>query len=540
MKNLIFRLFLLALTGFALFVYVFPWGSYNIEVPYTWKDYKLGLDLQWGIELDYKIDLEDLRKQDDFNVKKEKEVVEWLKSIIEKRVQTLNINDSEINDASYGGEKHIIVQIPLKWNDSFSNKENITRAKEAIGRVVKIIFKEKRPEITQADLDFRKKIENDALKELETSKYNFFVTANKFRDNYEKVKVWTVNSLAELNLDNNLKTTGLLKKLVDWTVEELGKGKYILDFEKNKDWKDVINYLFISDTPSKWMPAKDSKWRILNDKYFVKSSVQFNKAFEPMVELTFNDDWAKIFGELSKRLVWKQMAIFVWGQLLTAPVINEPILSGRAVITGNYTPESAKKLSQDINTWVVPAPIYLTSEKSIDSRLGLNSLNKLIYAWITWFILIFIFLILVYRLSGFVSSIALIMYILIVLAIVKASGTVLTLASIAGLILSVGMAIDANILIFERIREELDAWKNMEEASKIGFKKSWSAIWDSNVTWLMVALILFVFGINIIKWFWLMLAIGIVVSLFSAMYISRVFVLLLAKTMKDKKMFIGK
>jgi len=516
MRNLVFRIFLIALVWFALAIYVFPWSNYWITVPYTWKQYKLGLDLQWGIELDYKVDLSDARKQKDFNMKKEKEIVEGLKSIIEKRIQTLNINDSEINDASYGWEKHIIVQIPLKWNSSFSNKQNIARAKEAIGRVVKIIFKEKRPKITQSDLDFRKKIENDALKELENSKYNFFVTANKYRDSYEKVKDWTVNSLAELNLDNNLKTTGLLKKLVDWTDEKLGKGKYILDFEKNKDWKDTINYIFISDTPSEWMPAKDSKWRILNDKYFVKSSVQFNKAFEPMVELTFNKQWAEIFGELSKRLVWKQMAIFVWGQLLTAPRINEPILSGRAVITWNYTPESAKKLSQDINTWVVPAPIYLTSEKSIDSRLGLNSLQKLIYAWIVGFILIFIFLILMYGMAGFMSSIALFLYIVIVLAIVKASWTILTLASIAGLILSVGMAIDANILIFERIREELAAWKNMYEASKIGFRKSWSAI------------ILFVFGINIIKWFWLMLGIGIVVSLFSAMYISRIFVLFLS------------
>jgi len=533
MKNLIFRIFLLALAWFALFVYVFPWNSYNIEVPFTWKDYKLGLDLQWGIELDYKIDLEDLRKQKDFDVKKEKEVIEWLKSIIEKRVQTLNINDSEINDASYAWEKHIIVQIPLKWNDNFSNKENIKRAKEAIGRVVKIIFKEKRGEVTKEDLEARKNIANQVLTELNNSKYNFFVTANKYRDNYEKVSVWNVKKLAEIVDDfANIQENKINNVTLNTT------DKWYLIVKKQSDWS--YNYIFISDTPSEWKPATDSKWRILNDKYFVKAVATQNQAFQPQIELNFNSEWAEIFGELSKRLVWKQMAIFVGWELLTAPVINEPILGGRAVITGKYTPESAKKLSQDINTWVVPAPIYLTSEKSIDSRLGLNSLSKLIYAWLAWFVLIFIFLISFYRMSGLMASIALLLYIIIVLAIIKSTWTVLTLASIAGLILSVGMAIDANILIFERIREELDSWKNMEEASKIGFKKSWSAIWDSNVTWLMVALILFVFGINIIKWFWLMLAIGIVVSLFSAMYISRVLVLLLAKTMKNKKMFIGK
>ncbi len=541
MKKLVFRLFLIAIWGFVLFMYAFPWSSYGISIPYTWKNYKLGLDLQWWIELDYKVDLEDARKQKDFNRKKQREIIEWLKSIIEKRIQTLNINDSQINDASYGWEEHIIVQIPLKWNSSFSNKQNIERAKKAIGRVVKIVFKERRKEVTQKDLDFRKKIQKDALAELESSKYNFFVTANKYRDSYERVKVWTVNSLKELSLTwiTIDWKKWLIDKLIPWKMQGLWKGKFILDIG-SIDWNPIIHYIFISDTPSDWVPAKDSKWRILNDKYFVKSSVQFNKAFEPMVELTFNTEWAKIFWELTKRLVWKQMAIFVWGQLLTAPRINEPILSGRAVITGNYTPESAKKLSQDINTWVVPAPIYLTSEKSIDSRLWANSLSKLIYAWIAWFILIFLFLIIIYRLAGFVSSIALLLYIIIVLAIIKSTWTVLTLASIAGLILSVGMAIDANILIFERIREELEWWKNMVDAVNIGFKKSWSAIWDSNITWLMVALILFIFWINIIKWFGLMLAIGIVVSLFSAMYISRILVLFLANIMKIQKIFIGK
>ncbi len=541
MKKLVFSLFVLLTLGFLLFFYVFPWSSYNIKVPFSWKPYKLGLDLQGWVELDYKVDLDEAKKAPDFNLKKERSIIEGLKSIIEKRIQTLNINDAQINDASYAWEKHIIVQIPLKWNDTFSNKENIKRAKEAIGRVVKIVFKERRKEITKKDLELRQEIAKKALEELKKSKYNFFVTANKYKDTYEKIKVWTVNSLKDLWLKNISKVNWVLYKIIPWEDKDLWKWNYILDFEKNSLWKNVINYIFIANTPSEWMPAKDSKWRILNDKYFVKSSVQFNKAFKPMVELTFNDEGKEIFGEITKRLVWKQMAIFVWWQMLTAPKIDEPILNWQAVITWKYyTVKKAKKLSQDINTWVVPAPIYLTSEKSIDSRLGLNSLQKIIFAWIAWFILIFLFLIIVYRLSGFVSAIALIMYILIVLAIVKSTWTVLTLASIAGLILSVWMAIDANVLIFERIREELKAWKNKEEASKIWFKKSWSAIWDSNITWLMVAIILFVFWINLIKWFWLMLGIWIVVSLFSAMYISRVFVILLAKTIKNDVSFIGK
>ena len=542
MKQLVFRLFFLFLIGFSLVWYTFPWASYGFEnMPFSWKDYKLGLDLQGWIELDYKVDLTELKKEKEYNRQKEKDTIEGLKSIIDKRIQALNINDSEINDASYAGEQHIIVQIPLKWNSNFENKENIERAKKAIWKVVKIMFKEARGETTQADLDSRKKISEEMLVELKDSKYDFFVVAEKFKNNYELVEVWSVWNLAELNiLDKTLlEKEWLVNKKIAWKNSLWESWNYILEIEK-KDNKTNINYAFIADKPSEWKPATDKSWNILNEKYFVKSSVQFNQAYEPMVELTFNEDGKKIFWELSTRLVWKRMAIFVWGELLTAPNINEPILWGQAVITWNYTVEEAKKLSTDINTWVVPAPIYLTSEKSIDSRLWKNSLEKLIIAGFGWFILIFIFLIYTYRLSGFVSSVALIMYIIIILAIVKSFWIVLTMASIAGLVLSIGMAIDANILIFERVREEIDAWKGLEEATKVWFKKSWSAIWDSNITWFLVALILYIFWINLIKWFWLMLAIWIVVSLFSAMYISRVFVLLIAHISKNKNNFIWK
>ena len=322
-----------------------------------------------------------------------------------------------------------------------------------------------------------------------------------------------------------------------WWSEE---GYWIVEVTDLKDEIITFNYIFITQKPSDWKSATDSKWRVLNDKYFVKSSVQYNEAFQPMVELTFNSEWADIFWELTTRLEWEQIAIFVWWESLTAPRVNEPILSGRAVITWDYTPEEAKSLSQDINTWVVPAPIYLTSEKSIDSKLWLNSLEKLIVAWVSGFLVILVFLLFVYRLSWAMASIALALYIVIILSIVKSFWVVLTLASIAWLILSIGIAIDSNILIFERVRDELKNGKDLEDATSAWFKKSWSAIWDSNVTWLMVALVLFIFGINLIKWFGLMLIIWIVVSLFSCYFISRVLIFLLSKTTKKTKSFIGK
>jgi len=529
MRHLIFRLFLIVIAGLLMASYVFPWANYWYNVPFSGSEYKLGLDLQWWIELDYKVDLEEAKKDSDYNKEEEKNIVEWLKSIIDKRIETLNINDSVITTANYGWEQHIIVQIPLKWNNSLENSENIEKAKKAIWNVVKIEFKEKRTKITEEDLLARKTLAEKAIDEINND-WNFSVVSKKFKLNYENILVWETENIYDIfdtgSLDVNTIIETSIKEWDEW---------YLIISEQNET---LYSYIFISKQPSAWMSAMDKEGRILNDKYFVKSSVQFNEAFIPMVELTFDSEWAKIFWELSTRLVWQQMAIFVWWELLTAPNINEPILWGKAVITWNYTPDEAKELVQNINAWVVPAPIYLTSEKTIDSKLWASSLDKLIFAWVTWFLLILLFLVVIYRSAWFISAIALLMYIAIVLTVIKMLAITLTLASIAGLILSIGMAIDANILIFERVKDELKQWRWLEEATKIWFKKSWSAIWDSNVTWFIVALILYIFGINMIKGFWLILAIWIMVSLFSVMWISRILLILLADTIKSKSLFI--
>lgn len=542
MKNLFIKLFLITTFWIFLVLYVFPWESYNINIPFSWKDYRLWLDLQWWIELDYKIDLSEVKKEEWYDNTREKSIIEWLKSIIDKRIESLNINDSIITGSNYAWEQHIIVQIPLKWNTSLENTENIERAKKAIWKVVKIEFKETRKGITEEDYKERELIAVDFLEEVKNSSYNFSVTSEKYNNNYENTLIWNSEEISDLFVF----WTGVTFPLTEekWVIDNVYKIKDITDNEwflilsyNNDKWYDFI---FINKEPSDWLSASDSEWRILNDKYFVKSSVQYNEAYQPMVELTFNDIWATIFWELTKRLKWQQIAIFVWWELLTAPNVNEAILSWKAVITWSYTSEEAKKLSNDINTWVVPAPIYLTSERTIDSKLWSNSLAKLLEAGILWFVIILIFLIFIYRASWFVAGIALFIYVLLVLFIINMFWIVLTLASIAGLILSIWMAIDANILIFERIRDELRNWKELSKAVETGFKKSWTAIWDSNVTWLIISLILFIFWVNMIKWFWLMLAIWILVSLFTVMFISRILISVLSKFIIKEKTFIWK
>ncbi len=526
MKNLIFRLFFIILSGVLLFSYVFPWSSYGIEVPFTGNDYKLGLDLQWGIELDYKVDLTEAEKEEDYDSERKKAILEGLKSIIDKRIETLKINDSVITTASYAWEEHIIVQIPLKWNSWFENNANIKRAKEAIWKVVQIEFKELRWEITEYDIKQRYEVAKIILEEVKKEWNDFWVSAQKFEITKENVEIGESGSIKNIFKVDELKIQEII---------ETENGYLILSelvWEKYK-------YIFISNTPSQWKPAADKEWRILNDKYFVNSSVQTDETWNSMIELVFNDDGADIFWELTTRLINQPIAIFVWGELLTSPTVQASILSGKAVITWSYTRQEAKELSNDINTWVVPAPIILTSEKTIDSKIGGESLEKLVISWVAGFAVIFLFLIVIYRLWGLIASIALLLYVLIVLSIIKTLGIVLTLASIAGLILSIGMAIDANILIFERIKVEIKKGKKLKDATAIGFKQSWSAIWDSNFTGFIVAMILFIFWVNLIKGFGLMLAIGIIVSLFSAMWISRVLLILLAQAVKDKTYFLG-
>jgi len=524
-------------------LFALPWGYFNLEVPFSGPEYKLWLDLSWGIELDYKVDLSEVQKEEWYNQQRKTSVIEGLKSIIDKRIETLNINDSVITSASYGGEEHIIVQIPLKWNDALQNSDNIERAKAAIWKVVKIEFKELREEITTEDIDTRSELAKQLFSETSKLTENIGIEFQRIQNNYDNVNLWSSIDLSEefsvvdeneslsFNLDENSFSSELLK------VKDTSDIEWYLSYYKSSE---RYEYMFFVAEPSIWIPAEDTQGRVLNDKYFVNSSVQYSETFQPMVELTFNSDGASIFGELTKRLVGEPMAIFVWGELLTAPTINEPILSWRAVVTWNYTPETAAKLSDDINIWVVPAPIYLTSERTIDARLGQSSLEKIIYAGLLWFICILLFLIFIYRVSGLISALALFIYIVITLAILKQFGIVLTLASIAGLVLSIGIAIDANILIFERVKDELKRWETMREAVRIWFQKSFSAIWDANITGLIVALILFIFGINMIKGFWFILALWIIVSLFTVFFISRLFIRLVSQTSISEKAFIWK
>ncbi len=266
----------------------------------------------------------------------------------------------------------------------------------------------------------------------------------------------------------------------------------------------------------------------LTGAYLTSAQLQFGNgssqlAQQAMVTVNFNSQGEKLFGDITSANVGHQLAIFLDGHVLSAPVIQDKILSGTAVISGNFTPQTAKELASNLNLGALPVPIQLVSTQTIGATLGDQALHAGVYAGLVGFIILSIFMVLWYRLPGIVAVVSLVLYTIMMLALFKLIPVVLTAAGIAGFILSVGLAVDANILIAERIKEELARGKSAEEAIKEGFSRAWLAIRDSNVAHIIASIILFWLGTSIIKGFALVFGLGVIVSMFSAITISRGF-----------------
>jgi len=264
----------------------------------------------------------------------------------------------------------------------------------------------------------------------------------------------------------------------------------------------------------------------LTGQYLKNASLQFGNgsgqmAAEPTVVINFDAQGGKLFSQITDANVGHQLAMFLDGNLLSAPVIQVPINDGVAVISGHFTPDEAKQMVQNLNLGALPVPITLASTQTIGAILGDQALHAGVVAGIVGFLILSLFMILWYRLPGIVAVVSLVIYSAIMLAIFQLLPVVLTAAGVAGFILSIGLAVDANILIAERIKEELANGRSSEEAIHEGFSRAWLAIRDSNVAHIIASIILFWLGTSIIKGFALVFGLGVVVSMFSAITISR-------------------
>ncbi|QQG46174.1 MAG: protein translocase subunit SecD [Candidatus Niyogibacteria bacterium] len=309
----------------------------------------------------------------------------------------------------------------------------------------------------------------------------------------------------------------------DEAIKMIGQTPY-LEFktERPEEARDVI------------LAALEKGEQVSEDPYFVpsgltgrflkKSLLDFDQTTgEPVVLLEFNKEGAELFGRITRENVGRRVAIYLDGLPISVPVVQQEITSGNAQISGKFTPEEARVLVRRLNSGALPVPISLMAQQSVGASLGGESLARGIIAGIYGILAVALFLILRYRLPGLVAIFGLMFYVVLVLSIFKILPVTLTAAGVAGFLLSVGMAVDANILIFERMREEIRWGGNLENAMESGFKRAWPSIRDSNISTLITSAILYWFGTSMIRGFALTLGVGVLSSIFSALVVTRFF-----------------
>jgi protein-export membrane protein SecD len=264
----------------------------------------------------------------------------------------------------------------------------------------------------------------------------------------------------------------------------------------------------------------------LTGRYLKRAQVQFSsQSINPTISVEFDQTGGDIFAKLTKENVDKRIGIYLDGELLSAPVVREEIKDGRAEISGDFTVEEARTLVRNLNLGALPVPIKLVSTETIGATLGQEALDRGVRAGIIGLLLVAVFMILWYRINGVLAVLSLGIYVSLMLAIFKLLPVTLTVAGMAGFILSVGMAVDANILIFARLKEEMRHTENMHDAISHGFSRAWASIRDSNLATIISALILFWFGTSLVRGFALTLAIGVLISMLTAISITRTFLL---------------
>lgn len=255
----------------------------------------------------------------------------------------------------------------------------------------------------------------------------------------------------------------------------------------------------------------------------------------PVVTFEFKREGADKFWRFTRTHVGHHLAIVLDGKIISAPVVEQAI-RGRGIIRGNFTVQEATNLSILLNAGALPVPLDVAAQQTVSASLGKDSLMASLYAGLLGMALVLAFMVLYYRLPGLLADVALVIYCILLLAVLKLFGATLTLPGIAGIILSVGMAVDANIIIFERLKEELRAEKTLKSAIEAGFNRAWTAILDSNVCSILTALVMMGFGTAAVKGFAITLLIGVACSMFTAVTVTRLFMNITAGTRAARKL----
>lgn len=318
---------------------------------------------------------------------------------------------------------------------------------------------------------------------------------------------------------------------IEKAIELIGKTP-VLEFMLMREGASTI----LADNPDTTTIDDIFEATGLTGRYLSRARVEFDPTTGvAQVGLEFNSEGSDLLANITRDHRGEVMAIILDDVVISAPSIADEIRDGRAQITGSFTPEEARELARNLNYGALPVPIELATSQTVGATLGAEALETGVRAGVLGFIVLSGFMLLWYRLPGIISIIALVFYAILSLTIFKLVPVTLTAAGIAGFILSIGMAVDANILIFERTKEELRKGKSTREAIIEGFSRAWLSIRDSNISSIITAIILFWLGTSSVKGFALTLGIGVFVSMFTAITISRTLLLAVSGLVPDSK-----
>lgn len=348
---------------------------------------------------------------------------------------------------------------------------------------------------------------------------------------------------AQVNEDAVQRVVKIIEKrvnelgLTEPIIQRQGERRIIVELPGIKDPEEAIAVL----GKTAMLEFQDEQGNtVLTGTDLKDAKAQIDHANQNMVALEFSDEGGKKFAELTAKNVGKTIAILLDKQMLTNPRVNEPITGGKAVITGSRTIEEAQHLAILLRSGSLPVKVDIVETRTVGPTLGQDSKDKSEFAFTVGIVAIIIFMLAFYRLSGFIANITLMAYVLMLLFSLKMLDATLTLPGIAGIILSVGMAVDANVLIFERFKEEHRAGKTLMAAMDAGFSRAFATILDSNVTTFLAAVVLFFMGTGTIKGFAVTLGLGIVLSMFSAVTFTQYLLkLLIASRVVTNDRFFG-
>ncbi len=499
----------------------------------------LGLDLQGGTHLVYQADLSNIDPADKGSS------LEGARDVIERRVNTLGVAEPVVQTANQAGNPRIIVEL--------AGIKDVNQAIKLIGDTPLLEFKETsdtKATSTQPTADqisaitkqnqAKEKLAKDIIARLDKGESFDALSKEYSEDTAVKDKGGDLGWVAkgvftpvfEKTIFDEMKVGELRQEplLTEFGYHVIKK----LDQRTNDKGQIEVHaaHILLKTVSLSPQPSTDTQWvnTQLSGKNLKRASVTFSyQANEPQVSLTFDSAGAALFKDITERNIGKQVGIFLDGSVISAPTVQTAITGGEAVITGNFDLAEAKLLAQRLNAGALPVPISLINQQTIGASLGQDSLQKSLQAGLIGFMLVALFMIVYYRLPGLVSVLALVLYAVLAEGLFEIIPVTLTLAGVAGFILSVGMAVDANVLIFERVREELRAGHTYVQAVEDGFTRAWSSIRDSNVSSLITCAILYWFGSSIIRGFAVTLALGILVSMFSAINVTRTFLRVVIK-----------